>query len=247
VISVPHASPTKRLRLDVRRVRSWRGIPRGHEGQALAWVPVHKLPEYAMPPADRPVVAALLHPDRYLVTPPPTGRGKRWLSALERALGGGVQRVQLRAPGFDPGVWPSLAEQAAEACRRAGVQVLVNGDIGLAKDLGVGVHLRGSQLAEFDARPLPAGVAVAGSCHDADELAAAARIGCDFVVLGPVSETSSHPGTPGIGWDAFAALRECCDLPIYAIGGLAPRDIATARAHGAQGIAAIRGLWPGTL
>ena len=38
-------------------------------------------------------------------------------------------------------------------------------------------------------------------------------------------------------------LREETPLPIYAIGGLQPDDIPTARAHGAQGIAAIRGLW----
>src|SRR5688572_5516121 len=66
VIAVPQAYPHKRLRLDVRHVSAWRGTPRGHEGQALAWVPRHKLPSYAMPPADRPVVAALLQPDRYL-------------------------------------------------------------------------------------------------------------------------------------------------------------------------------------
>ncbi|GAB3729444.1 Nudix family hydrolase [Luteimonas pelagia] len=247
VITVPHAYPHKRLRLDVRRVRSWQGIPRGHEGQALAWVPAHKLPDYAMPSADRPVVAALLHPDRYLVTPAPTGRGKRWLSALERALGGGLKRIQLRPAGFDPARWPALAAEAVALCRRFGAQVLVNGDVGLADELGTGVHLRAAQLSEFDARPLPAGVPVAASCHDADELAAAARIGCDFAVLGPIEATASHPGTRGIGWDAFAALRERSDLPIYAIGGLAPGDIASARAHGAQGIAAIRGLWPGLI
>ena len=48
-----------------------------------------------------------------------------------------------------------------------------------------------------------------------------------------------------MGWEGFAALREDCDLPIYAIGGLDRDDIAEARAHGAQGIAAIRGLWNG--
>ena len=67
--------------------------------------------------------------------------------------------------------------------------------------------------------------------------------GCDFVVLGPVLPTASHPGAPGIGWDAFAALRERVSLPIYAIGGLDPGDIGIARRHGGQGIAAIRGLW----
>jgi len=40
-------------------------------------------------------------------------------------------------------------------------------------------------------------------------------------------------------WIPFAAL------PIYAIGGMTVDDIPMARAHGAQGIAAIRALWPG--
>ncbi|HZF98207.1 MAG TPA: thiamine phosphate synthase, partial [Pseudoxanthomonas sp.] len=39
-------------------------------------------------------------------------------------------------------------------------------------------------------------------------------------------------------------LRESVSLPIYAIGGVTPGHIAEARSHGAQGIAAIRGLWP---
>src|SRR3546814_20128454 len=64
----------------------WRGTPRGHEGQALAWVPPDKLPGYAMPPADRPVVAALLQPDRYLVTPSPAtpADDEAWLNTLQR-------------------------------------------------------------------------------------------------------------------------------------------------------------------
>jgi 8-oxo-dGTP diphosphatase len=47
-----------------------------------------------------------------------------------------------------------------------------------------------------------------------------------------------------MGWARFEQLREQVSLPIYAIGGLGPDDIAIARQHGAQGIAAIRGLWP---
>src|SRR5690554_3989486 len=75
LISVPQAYPDKRLRLDVRRVSAWKGIPKGHEGQALAWCPPHRLASYAMPPADIAVVAALTAPDRYLVTPAPGRAG----------------------------------------------------------------------------------------------------------------------------------------------------------------------------
>ena len=59
VACVPLESPGRRLLLDVREV-AFSGLPRGLEGQALAWVPLRKLSDYPMPPADVPVVAELL-------------------------------------------------------------------------------------------------------------------------------------------------------------------------------------------
>ena len=244
LIAVPQRYPHKRLRLDVRDIARWTGTVRGHEGQALAWVPPHALPSYAMPPADVPVVAALLQPDRYLVTPGPAASDTAWLASLERALEGGVRRVQLRAPDCPPSRWKRLVTEAVDACRRHAAEVLINGDLALAEDLGVGVHLRSAQLSQFGARPFEDKTRrIAASCHTLDDLRRAEAIRCDFVVLGPVAETATHPGAVPLGWDGFAALREETALPMYAIGGMTPEDIPVARAHGAQGIAAIRGLW----
>jgi 8-oxo-dGTP diphosphatase len=201
-----------------------------------------------MPPADRPVVAALLQPDRYLVTPVPEDDDDGWLAGLSAALARGIRRVQLRAPGCDAQRWDRLATEAAARCVEAGAEVLVNGDVALAERLGAGVHLRATQLAAvgMEARlaSLKAkGLAVAASCHEVADLRRAQAVGCDFVVLGPVMPTLSHAGAEGIGWEAFAAMREQVSLPIYALGGMDVEDIPPARAHGAQGIAAIRGLW----
>ena len=248
LIAVPHRYPHKRLRLDVRRIADYRGTPKGLDGQALAWVPPHKLASYPMPAADLPVVAALQQPDRYLVTPAPPDAGEAaWLDALSAALDRGIRRVQLRAgeAHTDAPRWAALCGRAVQLCRQAGAQALVNHDVALASALGVGVHLRAQQLAALAARPLPVGTPVAASCHIADDLRHALRLGCDFAVLGPVRPTASHPGAPGIGWAAFAALREDSPLPLYAIGGLSAADLPEARAHGAQGIAAIRALWAG--
>ncbi len=249
VIDVPQAYPDKRLHLDVRRITAWRGTPRGREGQALAWVPSDKMARYAMPPADRPVVAALLQPDRYLVTPEPDAEGGGdadgdWLAAFDAALAAGARRLQVRLPNLEPARRRALLAGAVDRARGAGAEVLVNGDAALARESGIGLHLPSPQLRALDDRVVPAGVAMAASCHDATDLLHAERIGCDFAVLGPVLPTASHPGAPGIGWDAFARLREQVSLPIYAIGGLTPADIPAARRHGAQGIAAIRSLWP---
>jgi 8-oxo-dGTP diphosphatase len=244
VISVPQQYPDKRLRLDVRRLARWKGTPRGHEGQALAWVAPDKLTRYAMPPADRPVVAALLHADRYLVTPEPGEDDEAWLAALRRALASGIRRVQLRARTLGGARWQALASAAVQACREAGAEVLINGDIELARQLGTGAHLRASQLHGLSERPLPTGSLVAASCHSGEDLRLAESLACDFAVLGSLRPTATHPEVSPLGWEGFARLREAVSLPIYAIGGLCPQDIAEARQHGAQGIAAIRSLWP---
>jgi 8-oxo-dGTP diphosphatase len=242
-IAVPQSYPAKRIVLDVYTVTAFEGTPRGREKQALAWAPADRLAGYPMPPADRPVVAALTAGSRYLITPAPVERAA-FFARLDRALLAGVRRVQLRDPGLAPAELAALATDAAIHCRARGAQLFVNGEPGLAADLGIGVHLRASQLMALSARPLPPELPVAASCHDEAELAQAERIGADFVVLGPVRATASHPDAAPLGWDRFAQMREQVSLPIYALGGMKAADIAVARRHGAQGVAGIRHLWP---
>lgn len=242
LMDVPQVYPDKRLRLEVYRVHRWKGVARGREGQAITWVAAEKLSRYSMPPADLPVVAALRQPECYLVTPEPAADATgQWLEALENARANGIRRVQLRTPRYAGRA--ALARQAVDRLG-TGVQVLLNRDIALARELAVGVHLGAEQLSQLPHRPLPAHLPVGASCHDLQQLRAAQQLGCDFAVLGPVQATASHPGMAGIGWQEFERLREQVSLPIYAIGGLGAGDVGVARRHGGQGIAAIRALWP---
>jgi len=64
------------------------------------------------------------------------------------------------------------------------------------------------------------------------------------VTLAPVAPTPTHPDAMPLGWTRFAALTTASPVPVYALGGLGPADIATARRNGGQGVAAIRALWP---
>lgn len=248
LIAVPFAYPGKRIVLAAYTVHAWTGEPRGLEAQALAWAPVEGLHAYPMPPADLPVLAALRDPPLYLITPEPVPEAHpAFIAAVESALAGGIRRIQLRARAMEEARLRRLAADLADRCRDACAELFINGRADLALKLGVGVHLRADQLRPHAGRrPLPPGLPVAASCHDADELALAAECGADFVVLGPLAPTATHPGAAGIGWAAFAALRETTALPIYALGGLGPADLVLARAHGAQGVAGISAFWPGT-
>lgn len=251
LICVPHRYGEKRIRLDVYRIDKFAGRARGMEAQAVSWVELSRLTNYSMPAADKPVVAALRQPPSYLVTPEPSADIEAFLAGIERALAGGVRRVQLRSRQFPADSLQALAAQLASRCAGHGAELLLNsGGAGglamaerIASELRIGLHLTSADLERLQSRPLPDALPVGASCHDLAQLRKAEHIGVDFAVLGPVAATRTHPHVQPIGFPGFAALREHAALPIYALGGLGRSDHAIARAHGAQGIAAIRGLW----
>lgn len=237
-----HVYEHAHVRLHFFRVTAWRGELRDHVHAALAWQRPGATCVAPMLPANAPVLAALGLPDFYAVTHAWRIGVAAQLAALDVALARGIGLVQLREAALPEAQRETFAAAATSRCQRQGAQVLVNGDAQLARAVGAdGLHLPARQLMALDRRPnFPL---VAASCHDAAELRHAARIGCDFAVLGAVRPTASHPGQDGIGWEDFAKQIGGLPLPVYAIGGLARSDMETALAAGAQGIAAIRAAW----
>ncbi|MEN8663748.1 MAG: thiamine phosphate synthase, partial [Polycyclovorans sp.] len=78
--------------------------------------------------------------------------------------------------------------------------------------------------------------------HDAEGARAARAWGAQALLLGQVEATPSHAeGAAPLGWPAWSSIARAAGMRVYAIGGLAPDRLATALAHGAHGIAAIRG------
>lgn len=109
-----------------------------------------------------------------------------------------------------------------------------------------GVHLSSAQLMRCSQRPLRHGQWVSAACHTSAELQQAMTLQLDFVTLSPVLHTTTHPDAEPLGWERFAALARTSHvaaLPIFALGGMQAADMASAQAHGAHGIAAIRSFW----
>ena len=243
LIRIPFEYSDKRVLLDVWTVERFSGEPHGREGQPVEWVEVSDLRDRAFPVANRPIVSALSLPHWYLITPEPGDDSQAFFRHLDRALDSGIRLVQFRADFRNARV-RGMAADVLTLCRQRDARLLLNSDFELAREIGAdGVHLKASDLLRLEQRPLPPSFLVAASCHDSAELAAAERLGVDFAVLSPVRITATHPEAPALGWTNFATLVDAAALPVYALGSLGCDDLADALAHGAQGVAAIRGLW----
>ncbi|MEK6749669.1 MAG: Nudix family hydrolase, partial [Pseudomonadota bacterium] len=208
-----------------------------------AWVRVDELSQFEFPPADLPVLQALRLPERYLITG--AARDDADFSArLRHALAAGVRLVQLRAPELSLQDYRRRAGLARADCRAYGAQLLLNAPVEWLHNIPAdGVHLTGTRLCALSSRPLATPLWVAASCHNAEDLAHAQRIGVDFVVLSPVQATPSHPHATPLGWSRFAALTAAAAMPVYALGGVGEQQLAMAWEHGAQGVAGIRAWW----
>jgi 8-oxo-dGTP diphosphatase len=102
------------------------------------------------------------------------------------------------------------------------------------------VHLKQSQLMNLHKGDLKVGVRYIAACHDAVSLKQAQQIGCDAVFISPVKPTTTHPEAVALGWERFSDLAQNSQIPVFALGGVHPDDLATAQQHGAYGLAGIR-------
>jgi 8-oxo-dGTP diphosphatase len=237
-ISRVHIYEHATVRLNFFRVTRWRGEPQARENQSLVWQRFDAPIAEPMLPANAPVLASLALPLEYAITDAQSIGAAEQLALVEARMKDGLRLVQVR----DKGNWERarLISVVTSMARQYGAKVLVNG--GPAAD---GIHFSAEELMKMRSRPeaVPNCTLMAASCHSLDELGHAMAIGLDFVVLGPVKPTRSHPGASVLGWDGFRRIAEGASIPVYAIGGLRRSDMDDARRAGAHGLAMIRGSW----
>jgi len=237
-----YAYPHAHVELNFFRVFDWRGDPFGHDGQAFAWQTPGRFTVAPLLPANTAVLRALVLPAVYGITMASDMGEEAFVARARVALERGLRLVQLREKDWPPARQRSLAATLAALAGRYGANVLLNGDPDCALAWRcAGVHWTAAALAA--ARTRPGDMLCAASCHTATEVAKAGALGLDFVVVGPVLPTPTHPHAQPLGWDGFAAIAAGASLPVFALGGLTRADLDVAIQHGAHGVALRRAAW----
>jgi 8-oxo-dGTP diphosphatase len=235
VFAYPHAT----VRLHFHRVTAWRGEPRALEHTTTAWERPEAAQVTPMLPANGPVLRALSLPEEYAITGSGLGE-QEFFSRLDTRLRTGLRLIQVREKRLERTAMRAFSERVLRHARERGARVLINSDAELAREIGAdGVHLTASQLGG----PRPDFPWCGASCHSREELRQAEALGADFAVLGPVRATPSHPDAVPLGWDRFREIAAGAAIPVYALGGVLPRDMEQAKAAGAHGLAMVRGAW----
>lgn len=155
------------------------------------------------------------------------------------AVRGGADLVQVRAKELSSRALLALVREVIAAVGSAD-RVIVNSRPDIALLAGArGVHLPESGLAPRAVREAFPGLLIGASRHDRAGLEEAALQGADFAMVGPVFETpGKEPRVLGVA--RLGELLRGLQMPVLAVGGVSPGDVAVLRSCGVAGVAAIR-------
>lgn len=229
------------VRLHFFRVWEWEGIPYAKEHQSLSWQRPEQLEVNPLLPANLPILRALNLPSVYAISNVKELGVAEFLVRAEAALKKGLRMLVLRENQLSEDDTTQLLDKLVTLARPYGARVLVHSNTQNDLHLADGVHASAKLLMQWVSRPRAE--FVGASCHNAQELARAAELNLDFVVLSPVLPTPSHPNEPYLGWSKFTTLIENYPIPVYALGGMENNTLIDAYRAGGQGIAMLRNAW----
>lgn len=181
-------------------------------------------------------------PTLYVVTDRSLSLGRGNEEVVRRAIAGGATMIQYREKSLTDDEMADEAARLLRVCRAAGVPLIVNDRVEVAKRTGAdGLHVGQGDLDPAEARRiLGPGALVGVSVHDAAEAREAERKGADYVGANGLFPTATKTdlGAP-IGLDGLARIAAATSLPVVAIGGIHAGNAAAVVGAGAAGIAVV--------
>ncbi len=178
-----------------------------------------------------------------LITHPRPGRDV--VQEAEAALAGGCRWIQLRHKDADTGILIEEGRSIRDMCDRYDATFIIDDHVELVEAIGAdGVHLGKNDMPVDEARRRLGPLKIIGAtANTADDILRAARLGADYIGLGPMRFTSTKEKLSAVlGLEGYATIlkeitRQGITVPVVAIGGLTADDIPALTATGVRGVA----------
>ena len=163
---------------------------------------------------------------------------------LRAALSGGADIVQLREKRLGRAEIERAADTFRRVCDTYSALFIVNDDPDLARACDAdGVHVGQDDGSVAEARSILGPDAIIGlSTHSEAQIAAAADAPVNHISVGPIWETPTKEGRPGVGLDLISHAVEHAAHPFFAIGGIDAGNAEQVVRAGARRICVVRAI-----
>jgi thiamine-phosphate pyrophosphorylase len=167
------------------------------------------------------------------------------LTAIQQALEAGCKLIQLRVKNQPNDVILEYAIAANQLCNLHGAKLIVDDHLEIALAAGAyGVHLGLQDMPVAEARRIVGDkMIIGGTANTFAHIQQRADEGVDYIGCGPYRFTTTKQNlSPIVGLRGYETLVEQMEaanirIPVIAIGGILPDDVAEIRQTGIYGVA----------
>lgn len=159
-----------------------------------------------------------------------------FLEQIKRLAKAHPGAIILREKDLSPEDYRRLAAEVLEICRGEGTECILHTFADIAAELGAeSIHLPLHILRGMPDELKSRFRRIGASCHSAEDAIEASSLGASYITAGHVFATDCKKGLPPRGLDFLKNVCGSVDIPVYAVGGISPDNIAEVRRAGASG------------
>ena len=161
---------------------------------------------------------------------------------------GGSDLIQLRAKNASADEIRALAERIQPITRNAGVGLVINDHLDIARAVGAEFcHLGQEDFFDAGHRHVselgaPPGLRIGLSTHAPEQAQRALAAGAGYVAIGPVYATGTKPGAKPVTLDYVRWAAANATVPWFAIGGINLQTLAAVLAAGATRVCVVSAI-----
>ena len=166
-------------------------------------------------------------------------------SAVEQAIQGGVNIVQLREKYISDNEIIKIADKVKKICNQYNIPFIINDSVDIALEVGAdGVHLGQKDENIQSARIRMGSSKIIGvSAKTPEQALAAEQSGADYLGVGAAFPTSTKLDASGIDFDVYRQIKNSVNIPVIAIGGITIDNILQLSGFGLDGVAVVSAIF----
>ncbi len=176
-------------------------------------------------------------------------RGRSPALIAAQLCDGGADLIQLRAKASEVDDVRVMAAQVAKVTRAAGVGLVINDYVSVAREVGADVcHLGQEDFFGHgykhvsQVRPAGSRLQIGLSTHEPAQARIAIDAGADYIAIGPVYQTATKPEARPVTPDYVRWAAENVKVPWFVIGGINLDNLDDVLAAGARRICVVSAI-----
>ncbi len=158
---------------------------------------------------------------------------------VRQAVEGGTNMIQFRDRDMQEADRLHVAVKLREITENKAL-FIVNGDVDLAKKVRAdGIHFPEKHVFDADSEKLKKSFILGKSVHSLEMATKAASEGIDYLIVGTLFPSKSHPQGRSSGTKIIEDISRKVSVPLIGIGGISSQNCQKVIDSGASGVAVI--------